>query len=363
MSRIVVAPDSFKGSCAAAAAAAAIASGWRSVRPHDEVELAPMADGGEGTLDAFAAAYPDAARRAIIVRGPDDEPVDTEWLLLADGRAVVELAATSGLTLLDPLRPDTAHTVGFGQAIAAALDAGATGLLLGIGGSSSTDGGLGALLELGLRTTPQGLRERAPGGDGLDLVTAVDRTRLRDLPSHGVVVLTDVTSPLLGPSGAAAVFGPQKGVTAERVAVHDARLTHWATLFPDVDPTTPGAGAAGGTGFGLLAWGATIVPGADSVARAIGLPDRLPGAALVITGEGRFDAQSAAGKVPSLVGALAAGDGVPVALVAGAIEASPDGFVDSVSLTELAGSSARAMASPVEFLRDAGARLARGFRG
>jgi glycerate kinase len=363
MARIVVAPDSFKGSCTAAEAAAALASGWRTVREHDDLELAPMADGGEGTVDAFAVAYPAAERHSLVVRGPDDRDVDASWLALPDGRAVVELAATSGLPLLETLRPDTAHTVGFGEAIGAALDAGATGLLLGIGGSSSTDGGLGALLALGLRTTPDDLLRRAPGGDGLDLVTAVDRSRLRELPAHGAIVLTDVTSPLLGPFGAAAVFGPQKGVSPDRITAHEGRLTHWATLFPDVDPTTPGAGAAGGTGFALHAWGAVIVPGADSVARAIGLPDRLPGAALVITGEGRFDAQSAAGKVPSLVGALAEAEGVPVALVAGSIDAPTDAFSDAVALAALAGSPERAMQDPRTWLRDAGARLARAFRG
>ena len=148
--RVVIAPDSFKGTASAAEIADAVAVGWRSERPDDDLVLLPMADGGEGTLDAVAAAVPGSERVPVTVTGPDDRPVETAWLRLPDGRALVELAATSGLTLLDGLRPDTAHTTGFGQAIAAALDAGATGLLLGIGGSASTDGGVGALQALGL---------------------------------------------------------------------------------------------------------------------------------------------------------------------------------------------------------------------
>jgi glycerate 2-kinase len=352
---VVVAPDSFKGTATASDVAAAVADGWRSVRPDDTVDLAPMADGGEGTLDAFASAIPGSIRMPVTVVGPDDRPVDTAWLQLPDGRAVVELANTSGIELLDPLRPDTAHTFGFGQAIAAALDAGATGLVVGIGGSASTDGGLGMLRALGLTVSPA---DAPLGGDGLDVVRSVDRSGLRALPSGGCTVVTDVVSPLLGPTGAAAVFGPQKGVTPDRVDVHDARLARWAGMFPDVDPTTPGVGAAGGAGFGLLAWGATLARGADAVADVIGLPARVAAADLVIVGEGRFDAQSEQGKAPTVVAALAGAAGVRTAVVAGIIEAPTDGFVGAVSLTDLAGSSSAAVAEPLRWARAAGEHLA-----
>jgi glycerate kinase len=360
--RVVIAPDSFKGTASAAEVADAVASGWRSERPDDDLVLLPMADGGEGTLDAAATAVPGSERVPVTVTGPDDRPVETAWLRLPDGRALVELAATSGLTLLDDLRPDTAHTTGFGQAIAAALDVGATGLLLGIGGSASTDGGVGALQAMGLAlgtAVPAGVT----GAAVLDHVPPVDATALRALPPLGAVVLTDVTSPLLGPEGAAAVFGPQKGVTPDRLAVHEERLTRWAACFPDVDPTAPGAGAAGGTGFGLLAWGAVLASGATTVADAIGLPDAVAGADLVVTGEGCFDAQSAAGKAPTVVRALAEARGIPTALVAGVVEASVDGFALAASLTVIAtqttGEPDDALRDPLRFARIAGARFAR----
>ncbi|MBF4583764.1 glycerate kinase [Curtobacterium sp. VKM Ac-2865] len=362
---VVVAPDSFKGTATAAAVAAAIGDGWLAARPDDTVTLLPMADGGEGTLDAFAAAVPGSRRVPVRVTGPAGAPVDAEWLALPDGRAVVELAVTSGLPLLSTLEPDAAQTTGFGEAIAAALDAGATGLVLGIGGSASTDGGAGLLGALGLGGVgaSDGSPLGAGGGsllDGLDGLGALTTSTLRPLPPLGVTVLTDVTSPLLGPTGAAAVFGPQKGVTPDRVPVHEARLAAWAARFPDVDPTTPGAGAAGGAGFGLLVWGATLARGAGAVAAVLGLPDVVATADVVVTGEGRFDGQSAAGKVASVVCAMA--EGRRRMLVAGAIDAPVDDFDAAASLTVIAtqttGEPSDAMTDPLRFARIAGQRLA-----
>ena len=375
---VVVAPDSFKGTATAAAVAAAIGDGWLTTRPDDTVTLLPMADGGEGTLDAFAAAVPGSRRMPVTVTGPAGAPVDAEWLALPDGRAVVELAATSGLPLLSTLEPDAAQTTGFGEAIAAALDAGATGLVLGIGGSASTDGGAGLLGALGLggvgagggagpgngsgSGSGSGCGSAGPGSllDGLDDLGDLTTSTLRPLPPLGVTVLTDVTSPLLGPTGAAAVFGPQKGVTPHRVPVHEARLAAWAARFPDVDPTTPGAGAAGGAGFGLLVWGATLARGAGAVAAVLGLPDVVATADVVVTGEGRFDGQSAAGKVASVVCAMA--EGRRRMLVAGAIDAPVDDFDAAASLTVIAtqttGEPSDAMADPLRFARIAGQRLA-----
>ncbi|GAA3340918.1 glycerate kinase [Curtobacterium pusillum] len=341
--RVVIAPDSFKGTATAAEVAAAVGDGWLVERPDDDVLLAPMADGGEGTLDAFEAAVAGAVRVPVTVTGPAGSPVDTSWLRLPDGRAVVELAATSGLPLLgDELLPDTATSAGFGEAIAAALDAGATGLVLGIGGSASTDGGRPVLEALGY-----------------------DGPGLRGLPPLGVTVLTDVTSPLLGPTGAAAVFGPQKGITPDRIASFDERLSDWAAQFPAVDPTTPGAGAAGGVGFGLLAWGATLARGASAVAEVLGLPALLDGADVVITGEGRFDGQSAAGKVPVVVHSLGAAHAptARIMLVAGAIDAPLDDYDAAASLTVLAtqttGEPSDALTDPLRFATIAGRRLAR----
>lgn len=343
--RIIVAPDSFKGTATAAAVAGAVRAGWLTERPDDDVVLVPMADGGEGTLDAFETAVPGSVRVPVTVTGPAGTPVDTHWLRLPDGRAVVELAATSGLPLLDAPMPDTATSRGFGEAIAAALDAGATGLVLGIGGSASTDGGRPVLEALGLD-------DEGAGG-------------LRALPPLGVTVLTDVTSPLLGPAGAAAVFGPQKGIAPDRVASFDDRLAAWAARFPSVDPATPGAGAAGGVGFGLLVWGATLAAGAAAVAEVLGLPALLDGADVVISGEGCFDGQSAVGKVPSVVRDLTAAHapGARSMLVAGAIEAPLDDYAAAASLTVLAtqttGEPDDALTDPLRFATIAGQRLAR----
>lgn len=355
--RVVIAPDSLKGTATAVDVAGAVRDGWLTERPDDDLVLVPMADGGEGTLDAFAVAHPDAERVPVRVTGPDGEPVDTHWLRLPDGRAVVELAATSGLPLLGGvLRPETATSRGFGESIAAALDAGATGLVLGIGGSASTDGGRPVLEALGLD---------AGGAGGAGGAASAAAGGLRPLPPGGVVVLTDVVSPLLGPTGAAAVFGPQKGLAVDRIGAVDARLAEWAARFPAVDPTTPGAGAAGGVGFGLLAWGATLVPGARAVADLLGLPGLLGGADVVVTGEGRFDEQSAAGKVPSVVLSLrdAHASAASALLVAGEVDAPLDAFRAAASLVVLAtqttGEPDDALRDPLRFATVAGQRLAR----
>ncbi len=354
---VVFAPDSFKGTASAIDAVRALSAGWSSVRPDDSLRLMPMADGGEGTLDAFEIAVPGSRRMPVTVQGPDNRPVDAHWLLLPDGTGVVELANTSGITLLNPLLPLDAHTLGFGQTIAAALDFGVERLLLAIGGSSSTDGGVGALAALGAQFTDPTGRPVRLGNRALGTLARVDLTGLRPLPPGGAVILSDVTSPLLGPDGAAAVFGPQKGANEDQVVGLESNLVRLARLVP-VDPTTPGAGAAGGTGFGLLAWGATIQAGADAVGRALNLPAVVASADIVVTGEGRYDHQSAAGKVPSYLAGLAAEAGASALLVAGLIESEPVGFAAAESLTNLAGSAREAMGDTSFWLREAGALLA-----
>jgi glycerate kinase len=367
--RVVFAPDSFKGTIGAAEAAAALAEGWRSIRRHDELILRPMADGGEGTVAAFATAVPGAVRMPVTVTGPVGAPAAAEWLLLprtpdAPHRTgVVELASTSGIELLGSpprLRPLDAHTRGFGQAIADALAHGVDRLVLGIGSSASTDGGAGLLSALGARFTDAAGRPVADGGRGLAALASVDLSRLVPLPPAGVTVLSDVTNPLLGARGAAAVFGPQKGAGPGEVATLEEGLARLAALI-DVDPETPGAGAAGGTGFGLLAWGAVLVPGSAAVADLIGLRAAVAAASVVVTGEGSFDGQSAAGKVPAHVAAIAAETGAAVALAAGRIAPGADisAFAGTVSLTDLAGSADAAMADPARWLAEAGAELAR----
>lgn len=354
---VVIAPDSFKGTASATEVARAIAVGWASARPDDELRLMPMADGGEGTLEAFELAVPGARRMPVTVQGPDDRPVHAYWLLLPDETGVVELANTSGITLLDPLRPLDAHSLGFGQAIAAALDHGVERLLLAIGGSSSSDGGVGALTGLGATFLDEANRPIRLGNRGLGALAKANLTGLRALPPRGAQILSDVTNPLLGHDGAASVFGPQKGANEAQVAGLESNLLRLARLIP-INPVTPGAGAAGGTGFGLLAWGATLAPGSAAVGEALGIPAALAGASVVVTGEGRFDAQSAAGKVPSYLAALASDAGAQAMLVAGLIEADTAQFVAAQSLTDLAGSSRAAMDDTLTWLETAGSRLA-----
>ena len=356
--RVAIAPDSFKGTATAIEVTTALAEGWLSVRPGDSLIRMPLADGGEGTLDAFELAIPDARRMPVTVSGPDGRQVEASWILLPDNSGVVELAVTSGITLLDPLQPLDAHTLGFGQAIAAAIDSGVDRLYLAVGGSSSTDGGIGALTALGAEFADADGHPIAPGGRGLSTVASIDTTHLRAIPAGGAIILSDVTNPLLGATGAAAVFGPQKGASDAQVAELDAGLARLAAVL-GTDPATAGAGAAGGTGYGLLAWGAVLASGADAVGEVMHAPESVASASVVITGEGRFDGQSDAGKVPSYVRSLAEQAGARPMLVAGAISAEPTGFAAAVSLTELAGSAGAAMGETVHWLREAGAQLAR----
>ncbi|MEV4776030.1 glycerate kinase [Microbacterium sp. LWH12-1.2] len=362
--KVVLAPDSFKGTITAADAASALAEGWASVDAAASFVFRPMADGGEGTVAAFAAAVAGAQRMPLVVDGPAGTPVETAWLLLPasadapDGTAVIDLASTSGIELLDELRPWDADTTGFGQAVVAALDHGVSRLVVGIGSSASTDGGTGLLTALGARFLDAAGAPVVSGARGLADIADVDLSGLRPAPE--VRVLTDVTNPLTGPRGAAAVFGPQKGLVEGDIAVVDAGLEQLARLL-DIDASFPGSGAAGGTGAALVAWGATLAPGSAEVAQLIGVAEALAGADIVITGEGSFDGQSGDGKVPSFVAGLAEDAGVRAMLAAGRITSDADTtlFVASASLTDLAGSPAAALAEPARWLREAGAALAR----
>ena len=360
--RIVIAPDSFKGSIDAAAAASALAAGWHDARGGDEITCIPLADGGEGTLDVLAAAEPDARWHQAQVSGPAGQAVSGSWLELPGRTAVVELARASGLPLLSQPDPLRAQTTGTGELIGRALDAGAERIVLGLGGSASTDGGTGALAALGARFLDAAGNALAAGGGALAELASADLSGLRPPPPGGVTCLTDVTAPLLGPLGAAAVFGPQKGAGPGQVAALEAGLARLARVLGG-DPAAPGAGAAGGTGYGFAtAWGAVIAPGAAELCRIAGLSAALAHADLVITGEGRYDLTSTAGKVTGAVLAAAAGAGVPAALVAGSIAAElPGGSWRGISLGELAGAAAAAQEDPVRWLRLAGRQLAAGW--
>ncbi len=317
---IVIAPDSFKGSLTSVQVAEALRDGWLRGRPDDDVVLAPLADGGEGTLVAIAAAGGWEWRDAD-AHDPIGRPITARWLQSTDGsHAVVELAAASGLSRLGPgeLDPLGASTFGTGELLRAAIDAGATTITLGIGGSATNDGGAGILRALGAR-----IDDASVDLAGLD-------PRLVDIHLR---IACDVTNPLLGSHGAAATYGPQKGASPDDVDLLDRRLAAYADRLEGAagrrERDTPGAGAAGGTGFGLLAVGdrfasLELVPGVDVVMEETGLDEKFARADLVITGEGRIDAQTAFGKTALGVARRAHARGLPTIAVGGGV--TPEGI-------------------------------------
>jgi glycerate kinase len=360
---VLVAPDSFKGSLTSVEVARALARGWRRARPGDELRLTPLADGGEGTLVAIEAAGGWEWRTAA-AHDPLGRAIEAPWLVSADGaRAAVELAAASGLSLLDAGERDpiTASTFGTGEVLCAVLDAGIRRIDLGVGGSATTDGGLGILAALGLGMTVE--PDLAVHLDDLD-------PRLAEVELR---IASDVTNPLLGPAGAAGVYGPQKGASAVDVRNLDDALRRWADALEAAtgrrERDTPGAGAAGGTVFGLACLrdrfrSFAIVPGIDLVMEATGFAAKLAGADLVLTGEGRIDGQTAFGKTALGVARRAAAAGVPCIAVGGGVE--PDGIAAlaatgavAVPVTERPQSVEEAMAAGPAPLERCGERLAR----
>ena len=323
--KVVVAPNAFKGTLTASQAAHAIARGVRDVWTDADVLEVPVADGGDGTVEALVSANRGEYRTAE-VEGPLGEPVDATFGLIDGGRtAVVELATASGLALLPESRrdPRRASTYGFGQLLEAARRTGARQVLAGIGGSATNDGGAGMAQALGYRLLDAQGRELSRGGAALARLGSIDASGLDPAWRQvAVKVACDVTNPLTGPLGASAVYGPQKGADAAAVHELDAALAHIAQVIKrdlgkDV-AGVPGAGAAGGTGAGLIAFlDASLVPGGPLVVDAAGFDLALKGADLVITGEGRVDEQSAYGKAPGEVAKRAHAAGVPVLLIAG----------------------------------------------
>ena len=298
---VLIAPNAYKGSLAAPAVAGAMAEGVRQVLPDASVRLLPLADGGDGSVDAFVASG--FAPVPVTVRGPTGEPVHAT-IALRTGHAVVELADACGMARLPGglLAPMTSTTLGLGDAMLAALDEGATRITVCLGGSASTDGGAGLLVALGARLLDVDGRHVDPGGRSLASITHLDLSeldpRLADVAFDAAV---DVTSPLYGPTGAAAVFAPQKGATPDEVAQLDAGLRAWASTLHSATgrdvSTAPGSGAAGGTAAALMAvLGAHARPGAALIAGVVGLDEAIDESDLVITGEGRLDEQTALGK-------------------------------------------------------------------
>ncbi|NUM53636.1 MAG: glycerate kinase [Candidatus Hydrogenedentes bacterium] len=325
--RVVIAPDSFKECASAARVASAIAAGVRRACPDAEITCVPMADGGEGTVDALVSATK-GTLQTTRVTGPMGKAVDAVWGILGDGRtAVIEMAAASGLELVprDKRDPRVASTRGTGELMRAALDRGVTGMILGIGGSATNDGGAGMAQAIGYSLRDGQGNELPPGGSALARLEHIDKANVHPrLAQCEVLVACDVTNPLCGPNGASYVYGPQKGATPEMVEELEAALRHYAGVVElqvrDGVARYPGAGAAGGLGAGLMAFaGGRLQSGVELVADAARLDVAVSNADLVITGEGRIDEQTAQGKTPVGVARVARRFRVPVVAVAGTI--------------------------------------------
>lgn len=355
--RILVAPDKFAGTLTAVEAADAISAGWRRHAPDDELDLAPMADGGPGFVDVLHAAL-GGEMLAVTVEAPHGEQVPAAVLFVEDV-AYVESAQACGLHLIDG-GAEFGSTVGVGQMIVAAVESGASRVVVGLGGSGTNDAGAGLLSALG--ATSDGILDS--GAIALDTVKSVDLAAARELVSGvELVAATDVENPLTGMFGATKVFGPQKGIKEDRIVEVDGWLESFAAAADKRVSLEKGAGAAGGLGYALLLLGATRTSGLDLVASAVGLAERARAADLVLTGEGAFDFSSRAGKVPYGVATVAADALRPCVALAGQVlvgarEMRALGIESAYSLVETVGEE-RAFADPAGALADLAARVAR----
>jgi glycerate kinase len=334
--RVVIAPDSFKECLSASDVAEAIRVGWQEGMPDASLTCLPMADGGEGTVDAVV----QAAGGTLVshtVSDPLGNPVEARFGLIQNGKvAVIEMAAASGLALVPPDRRDPCKTstYGTGELLVCALDSGVEDIIIGVGGSATNDGGAGMAQALGYRLTNKRGEELGPGGARLVQLDRIDGSgRHPRLEAVNVYVACDVNNPLCGPNGASAVYGPQKGATAEDVLILDHALAHFAKIVERDMKTTlmgmPGAGAAGGLAGGLMALaGATLENGLDLIATLCGLPQAIAEADLVITGEGSLDGQSAFGKTPAGIARMARQYGVPVIALGGRVSEEAEALLD-----------------------------------
>lgn len=366
--RVLVASDKFKGTLTSSEVGAAVSAGLRAAALGVLVDVVPVADGGDGTRAAAIAAGYELV--PVTVAGPTGHPVHSGYARQG-ATAVVELADAAGLVRLPDGRPEpmTATSRGAGELVAAALAAGCTQVVLGIGGSACTDGGAGLVRALGAVTRDAWGDEVGEGGGCLAEVTSLDLVGLREL-TRGVEVLVacDVDNPLTGPHGAAAVYGPQKGASTEQVSRLDAALGRWADLVATATGRDhreiAGAGAAGGVGFAAIALlGAALVPGIDLVLDLVGFRDRLDGADLVVTGEGALDEQTLHGKAPVGVAAAAREAGVPVVAVCGRSTLDPDGLAAAgiaaaYSLSDLEPDLERCLRDGERLLEDVGRLIA-----
>ncbi|MCQ4211401.1 glycerate kinase [Streptomyces longispororuber] len=368
---VLIAADKFKGSLTAVQVAQRVTAGLHRIAPGVTVESVPVADGGDGTVAAAVAAG--FERHEVRVTGPLGEPVTAAYAL-REGTAVVEMAEASGLQLLPDgvFAPLTSTTYGSGEVIAAALDAGARSIVFGVGGSATTDGGAGMLAALGARFLDAAGEPVGPGGGALAALASADLSSLDPrLADVEIVLASDVDNPLTGPKGAPAVYGPQKGASPDDVAELDAALGHFAKVLAEsAGPQaleyaeSPGAGAAGGIGYGaLVGLGASFRPGIEVMLDVLGFAPALARATLVITGEGSLDEQTLHGKAPAGVAAAARAAGVEVVAVCGRLALDPAalgraGIRRAYPLTEVEPDVARCIAEAGPILEDVAARIA-----
>ena len=359
MARILIAPDSFKGSATSTQVSNALARGWREVRSDDVIECAPFADGGEGTLDCIESALDSAIRIPITVQGATGVEHHATWLLVNGDTAVIEMAVLCGISTVDHLDPLGAHSFGLGQAIKSALnDSRVNEILVAVGGSASTDGGAGALVALGFHFLNIDGADAALGGGSLADITSIVRPTDLLTPPRGIKVLVDVQSPLLGPAGAAHVFGPQKGADARQVDLLDMGLAHLLEVTGVAD--RPGFGAAGGVSFGLsVLLGARIVRGVEMIADLVRVDEKMKNVDCVITGEGSFDAQSFSGKAVGYMIERTTHHDRPLLIVCGVNKNEPSEHI--ISLTDLASGIESAMSKCEHWLYEAGKELAARF--
>ena len=330
MTHFLLAPDSFKGSLSAIEVCAAMQRGIQRAKPNSTVQPIPLADGGEGTLEAICRARSDAKLYQARVQNPLGQIIDAQWARLDDKTALIEMAQSSGLTLIAPAQRDAlrASSFGLGQTIKAALEANCRHLLIGIGGSASSDGGAGMLSALGARFLNADGQELGNGGAALNQLSTLDLSQLdARLKECRIEVLCDVSNPLCGTQGAAQVFAPQKGALPAQVQVLAAGLERWAQIAHQKlgrdNSDAAGAGAAGGVGFALLAFaGAQLVPGIERVLDIANFDAHLERAACVLSGEGSLDAQTLNGKTLAGVCRRAQSAGVPVLAFAGRVQLS-----------------------------------------
>lgn len=359
MARILIAPDSFKGSATSRQVSTALALGWQEVRGADLIESAPFADGGEGTLDCIESVAPYSERIPITVQGATGFEHGATWLLVNGDTAVIEMAALCGITTLTELDPLGAHSFGLGQAIKNALnDSRVNEILVAVGGSASTDGGIGALVALGFNFLDKDGAAVTLGGGSLTEIVSIIKPVDLHTPLRGIKILVDVQSPLVGVSGAAHVFGPQKGADAGHVELLEKGLSHLLKVSGVDDQ--PGFGAAGGVSFGLSTFlSATIVSGVEMIAELIGLEEKIKASDCVITGEGSFDSQSFSGKAVGHVIEKSAHFNRPLLIVCGVNKNELSEQI--VSLINLAPDIDSAMSQSEQWLYEAGKELASAF--